>query len=83
VKKRIRKELRLVYRDPESAYAVLDFTGSGKIKIINLLENLVIQRLKISDEDIILWLLRDKIFKDEEAEIHFDMFKKAFFPHLC
>jgi Txe/YoeB family toxin of Txe-Axe toxin-antitoxin module len=31
LKQRIRKELRLVYRDPESAYAALDFAGTGKI----------------------------------------------------
>jgi hypothetical protein len=41
----VRKELRLVYRDPESAYAALDFSGIGSIKMQALLDNLIVKRL--------------------------------------
>ena len=73
----------MVYREPESAYAVLDFSGIGTIRMDSILENLVVKRLKFSPEDIKLWLLRDKVFNDVQEEIGFDTFKKAFFPHLC
>ena len=83
VKVRVRKEIRLVYRDPESAYAALDFSGSGKISIDSILNNLIVQRLGIGSEDIKGWLLMDKVFKKESDLIEFDSFKKSFFPHLC
>ena len=66
-----------------SAYAALDFTGSGKVKMLSVLTNLVVQRLKLDEEDIRHWLLMDKIFQSETDEIDFGEFKKCFFPHLC
>ena len=78
----VRKEFRLVYRDPESTYAALDFSGKGKIQMKDILDNLVFKRLKFVKEDVILWMLRDKVFDDINSTIDFERFKRHFFPHL-
>ncbi len=41
----IRKELKVVYRDPESAYSAFDFAGKGLIAIQTLLQSIAIKRL--------------------------------------
>jgi hypothetical protein len=68
---RVKKEMKTVYKDPESAYASLDFTGIGRITMRTFLSNMIVQRLKIPEEDIIQWLIRDKIFTDQQTDIDF------------
>ncbi|CDW74423.1 ef-hand calcium-binding domain-containing protein 6 [Stylonychia lemnae] len=77
---KIRREFKLVYRDPESNYSALDFTGTGKISIRTFLDNVIVKRLKLDEEDIIKWLIRDKIFPDRNSEIDFQQLKIKFFP---
>ena len=57
IREKIRRELKLTYRDPDSAYAALDFEGKGNIKIENILEGYAIKRLQYSIEDIKAFLL--------------------------
>lgn len=77
------------FRDPWSAYAVLDFSGRGFItksdffrcREVNLLQS------KYTREDIEAWFARDDIFKntkqgEPESRIDFTQFKKYFFPQL-
>lgn len=77
---KIRKELKIVYRDPESTYSALDFTGTGRISMRSFLDNIIVKRLNIPEDDVIQWLIRDKIFDDRDHEIDFMHFKKKFFP---
>lgn len=77
---RVRKELKLAYKEPESSYASLDFYGIGRVNMRTFLGNVIVQRLKIAEEDLIQWLIRDKIFVDEHTSIDFQHFKKKFFP---
>ena len=50
VKCTVRKEIQKIYRDPESAYAALDFSGKGRISMQDFLKGLVVQRLKFDIE---------------------------------
>lgn len=77
---KIRKELKIVYRDPESNYSALDFSGTGRISMRTFLDNIIVKRLNIPEDDIILWLISDKIFLDQNTDIDFQHFKKKFFP---
>lgn len=52
IKTKIRKELKLAYRDPESTAAALDFQGKGKLSISMICENVVIKRLNFAEIDI-------------------------------
>jgi hypothetical protein len=62
---KVRKELKVVYRDPESSYSALDFSGTGRISMQGFLSNLIVKRLKFDEVDIIQWLIRDKVFSDQ------------------
>jgi len=74
--------MKQIYRDPESAFAALDFGGQGKVTLERFLNGLVVKRVKFDVEDITEYLLKEKIFENEEYELEFDKFKKNFFPHL-
>lgn len=80
VSNKVRKELKIVYKDPETSYSALDFLGSGKITLKGFMNNLIVKRLKIDEEDLKLWLIRDKIFQDENTDIDYQHFKTKFFP---
>jgi hypothetical protein len=77
-----------VYRDPQSAYATFDFTGSGKIALKDILNHQVIKKMdpQYTAEDVKLWLYRDNVFENTEegieSEIGYGQFKKYFFPAL-
>ena len=77
-----------IYRDPQSAYATFDFTGSGKIALKDILNHQVIKKMqpKYTADDVKLWLLRDNVFYNTEerldSEIGYGQFKKFFFPTL-
>ena len=76
----MRKEFKFVYKDPETSYSALDFLGSGKISMHAFTSNLAIKRLKIDEEDLKHWLIRDRIFPDENTDIDFQHFKTKFYP---
>jgi len=78
----LRKEIKLLYRDPETAYASMDFEGNGKISFHEFIESIVVQKTKFDLDDVEGFLLRDRIYKDRKGEIEFEKFKKQFFPHL-
>jgi hypothetical protein len=46
---KIKREFKLVYRDPESNYSALDFSGTGKISIAAFLDNIIIKRMKLDE----------------------------------
>lgn len=43
---KIRREIKIVYREPESAFASMDFGGKGRLSIDTIINNLIIKRLK-------------------------------------
>jgi hypothetical protein len=45
LKKHMRREMSTIYRDPQSAYATFDFTGSGKIALKDILNHQVIKKM--------------------------------------
>lgn len=82
LKQRVRKELRQVYKEPETAYAAMDFSGKGKIDVTNILSNVIIKRLNFEDCDIVSWLIRDQVFPNVNSSIDYARFKQTFFPYL-
>ena len=54
MKKYIRQQLSVIYRDPESAYTSFDFNGSGKIRLKEFLNHPCIKKMetKYSEKDI-------------------------------
>ena len=72
-----------MYKEPETAFAVFNFTGESTIKIDDILRTTVVwKRLNYSKEDVIASLLRDKVFMTRDGTLDFQYFKKMFFPHL-
>ena len=52
VSNRVRKEMKIVYRDPESNYSAMDFLGTGLISMQTFITNIIVKRLKIEEEDL-------------------------------
>jgi len=82
LKNKLRNEIRLVYKDPESAYASFNFSGKNSISLNELLNHVIVKRIGYSREDIKSYLLRDKVFLSTESHIDYQQFKKNFFPQL-
>lgn len=91
----MRQTFKGIYKGPEVAYAVLDFSGRGYIFAEDILNNMVMDSLRtqhlINKDDVLnmfavgnMFPARvDTIIGDEKipsGAISFDMFKKMFFP---
>jgi hypothetical protein len=78
----LRRVLRLLYKDPESAFCVFNSTGQTTITIDEMLANkLVLSRVGHSPDDVVNFLLRDRVFLARDGQLGFHEFKKVFFPY--
>ena len=82
VKTQMRRDVKKMYRDPDSAFASFNFAGKKVIAMSDILNHLFVTRFRYDREDIKAYLLRDKVFRSEDSEIDFATFKKHFFPEL-
>ncbi len=80
--KRVKNEIKKVYKNPENSFAAFDYQGIGEFSIDNFISCLAIKRLCMDPADIISWLIRDKIFLSHTAVLNFENYKKKFFSHL-
>ena len=78
----MRRDIKKTFKDPDSAFASFNFFGKKTIKMQDIINHNFITRFGFEKEDIKAYLLRDKVFTHEEAEIDFTTFKKHFFPAL-
>jgi len=61
-----------MYKEPETAFAVFNFTGESTIKIDDILRTTVVwKRLNYSKEDVVASLLRDKVFTTRDGTLDF------------
>lgn len=80
--KRVKNEIKMVYKNPENSFAAFDTQSIGEVTIDGFINSKVIKRLCIDSTDLISWLIRDKIFLTHTASLNFENFKKKFFSHL-
>ena len=78
----MRRDIKKMYKDPDSAFASFNFFGKKVITMNDILNHMFITRFGYDREDIKAYLLRDKVFPSEDTEIDFLTFKKHFFPNL-
>ena len=78
----MRKDIKKMYKDPDSAFASFNFFGKKVINMPDILNHNFIKRFGYEREDVKAYLLRDKVFTTEDTEIDFTTFKKHFFPAL-
>ena len=78
----MRRDIKKMYKDPDSAFASFNFYGKKVINMHDILNHMFITRFGYDREDIKAYLLRDKVFISEDTEIDFLTFKKNFFPNL-
>ena len=74
----MRRDIKKTFKDPDSAFASFNFFGKKTIKMQDIINHNFITRFGFEKEDIKAYLLRDKVFTHEEAEINFTTFKKHF-----
>lgn len=78
---KMRHTMKIMFKNSEEAFAKFNFTGKSNVSIDDIISfNIVINRVGFPKQDIISYLLRDKIFESRNAEITFQIFKKSFFP---
>ena len=78
---KMRRTLRTVYKEPEEAFARFNFTGKSNVSIDDILSNdIIMNRIGFSKDDLTSYLLRDKVFQSRNGEINYQIFKKSFFP---
>lgn len=82
--KRVKREIRLMYRNPELAFAALDLDSCGMITKENFISHQIVKKLKFEEEEMLKWFSRDHIFPVKEGKrgLNFLEFKKKFFPRL-
>ena len=82
VQKVFRGAIHRVYKNPETAFATLNFKGEASIGIQDILDHMVVKLSGLDPEDVKSYLLREKVFQSEASQIDFQTFKKYFFPQL-
>lgn len=75
----LKREIKNVFRNPDYAYASMDFTGVGTITEEILLNSIIFKKIEYSVEDLKDFFRLSNIFAEG---MNFDTFKKTFFPHL-
>jgi hypothetical protein len=68
---KMRQTLKLCYREPESAFATFNFSGTKNVTMDNILNHMIIPRIGFSKEEIAAYLLRDKVFESRTGEINY------------
>ena len=67
----LKKEIRRMYGDPETAFSSFNFGGQMAITIDEFLRHAVVAKIGYDAEDVRSYLLRDKIFPNANSEINF------------
>ena len=80
MQKVFRGAIHRVYKNPETAFATLNFKGEASIGIQDILDHMVVKLSGLDPEDVKSYLLREKVFQSEASQIDFQTFKKYFFP---
>ena len=65
-------QIQRIYKDPETAFSAL-CTGSVSQNIMmkDIIGSVVVKKLGVSKEDVKSYLLRDKVFANEQDELEF------------
>lgn len=72
-----------MYSSAENAFAALDFSGTGFVKMDSFLSSIVVkERVKFSKKELLLFFQENNMFVANSPGINFDGFKKYFFPSL-
>ena len=72
-----------MFRNAESAYAALDFTGLGYIPEETFFDCIIIrERVPYSVQELRTYFNEYNLFNETTKGLDFDNFKKNFFPHL-
>ena len=79
LKQKVRRDVKKTFKDPDSAFASFNFFGKKTIKMQDIVSHNIMGRFGYDKEDLQAYLLRDKVFANEQAEIDFTTFKKHFF----
>ena len=83
IRDRLRKEFWAMFRNAESAYAALDFTGLGYIPEQTFFDCIIIrERVPYSVPELRMYFKEYNLFNEKTQGLDFDNFKKNFFPHL-
>lgn len=83
IRDRLRKEFWAMYRSAESAYASMDFEGTGYITERAFLDSIVVSsRLPFTTDQVKMYFDDYNLFGKGSPGLNFDVFKKNFFPHL-
>ena len=70
-----------MYRNAESAYAALDFNGTGFITENDFLDSIIVsQRVPFTKQQVQVYFNDYNLFDKNSKGIDFDTFKKNFFP---
>ena len=60
----VRLVMKTMYRQPEAAFAAMDFCGKGYVLESDLLESKVVSRLKFSAQDVLLYVNHANLFSN-------------------
>ena len=64
IKRRVRTEMRNIYRGPENAYGAMDYTGTGRITEADLMASVVFSRLPYDVADGKEFIKRENFFNE-------------------
>lgn len=70
---KIKKTMQQWYKDPETAFSTFNLTGDkSEIQIDDILKvKLFLNRISYEPQDVISYLLRDKVFQDRDATLDY------------
>ena len=80
LRQRLMTDIKRLYKDPESAFAIFNFQGKNSISMQDILGHKFIKICGYDVTDVKSYLLREKVFRNENDQLDFLKFKKYFFP---